>query len=284
MTLPLLQGSLIIMWTCPACTKNLQLDNKTWRCLNGHAFDQAKEGYVNLQLAQERKSKAPGDSAEMISARRTFLNANHYSPLVVAITKMAKKHCQLDHIRLFDAGCGEGYYLNHVCTALEKDSLTIEGLGCDISKPAVQKAAKAYKSRQFSVASTFKIPLENNSVDVILQVFAPLSESEVFRILTLSGVWISVNPASRHLSHLKALIYKQSLEHKTNVKNDERFVLLEQQTIQFDMELDSAESRLALLKMTPYYWQTSEQAKQNVASELKVCEAHFDIKIWKKAQ
>lgn len=41
----------------------------------------AKEGYVNLLPVQHKRSRDPGDSAEMMQARRAFLDAGHYQPL-----------------------------------------------------------------------------------------------------------------------------------------------------------------------------------------------------------
>src|SRR4051812_12453393 len=52
------------------------------RCANGHAFDQARHGYVHL--GPGRKLPA-GDTAEMVAARVRFLAAGHYAPLRAAI-------------------------------------------------------------------------------------------------------------------------------------------------------------------------------------------------------
>jgi 23S rRNA (guanine745-N1)-methyltransferase len=41
-------------------------------CENGHPFNIAKEGYVNLLLSHQRKSKHPGDDPDMVMARRRF--------------------------------------------------------------------------------------------------------------------------------------------------------------------------------------------------------------------
>jgi len=46
-------------------------------CALGHSFDVAKEGHVNLMVG--RGSRATGDTAEMLAARRRFLDAGHYT-------------------------------------------------------------------------------------------------------------------------------------------------------------------------------------------------------------
>lgn len=51
----------------------------------------AKEGYVNLLPVQHKRSRDPGDSAEMMQARRAFLDAGHYQPLRDAIVNVLKE-------------------------------------------------------------------------------------------------------------------------------------------------------------------------------------------------
>jgi 23S rRNA (guanine745-N1)-methyltransferase len=57
----------------------------SFSCPQRHQFDIAKEGYVNLLPVQHKRSRDPGDSAEMMQARRAFLDAGHYQPLRDAI-------------------------------------------------------------------------------------------------------------------------------------------------------------------------------------------------------
>ena len=58
---------------CPVCSAPLAPQGKMYDCENGHPFNIAKEGYVNLLLSHQRKSKTPGDEPEMVMARRRFL-------------------------------------------------------------------------------------------------------------------------------------------------------------------------------------------------------------------
>ncbi|MHB8457562.1 MAG: putative RNA methyltransferase, partial [Acidimicrobiales bacterium] len=68
-------AALTAPWICPVCRGRLCLSElgQQWACPLGHSFDVAREGYVNLLLAGQRRSRQPGDSAEMVSARRRFL-------------------------------------------------------------------------------------------------------------------------------------------------------------------------------------------------------------------
>ena len=60
-------------WQCPLCGGPLT-GERDLKCPSGHCFDRAKEGYWHLLPVQSMRTKAPGDSKEMVAARRAFLN------------------------------------------------------------------------------------------------------------------------------------------------------------------------------------------------------------------
>jgi 23S rRNA (guanine745-N1)-methyltransferase len=68
-------------YSCPLCHAPPTRSGNSYLCPQRHQFDQAKEGYVNLLPVQHKRSRDPGDSAEMMQARRAFLDAGHYQPL-----------------------------------------------------------------------------------------------------------------------------------------------------------------------------------------------------------
>ncbi len=72
---------------CPVCREGLSLSGRTWRCVNHHSYDIAKQGYVNLHVVQHKHSKNPGDTVESVQARRAFLSDGFYAPLQQAIVK-----------------------------------------------------------------------------------------------------------------------------------------------------------------------------------------------------
>src|SRR5579859_299613 len=69
-----------VILTCPICRAPLSESGRTLRCPRGHAYDVTREGYVNL-LARQR----PGDTREMLTARRRFLERGHYGALSDAL-------------------------------------------------------------------------------------------------------------------------------------------------------------------------------------------------------
>jgi 23S rRNA (guanine745-N1)-methyltransferase len=269
------------MWICPACQQALEQNPDSWRCVNGHSYDIGKEGYVNLLLANQKRSKEPGDNKAMVNARRAFLEQGYYQPLANKLIELARQQLgeKTTDISLFDAGCGEGYYLNHLVTGLAAKSSDIAAYGSDISKIAVQKAAKKHPGCQFSVASSFNIPLPAESQHAVLQVFAPSSSEEVRRILKIGGFWLQVNPAAGHLRQLKQAIYDSPEEHKMLSEVPAGFSLHYEQTLSFDMELTDEASRLNLLMMTPYYWTATKDKISSLVATMSHLTADFHLRV-----
>ena len=58
---------------CPKCFEALEKHDHVYKCPNGHSYDIAKEGYVNLMLANQKHSKEPGDSKESLRSRQSLL-------------------------------------------------------------------------------------------------------------------------------------------------------------------------------------------------------------------
>ena len=124
---------------CPVCKTKLLLKEKTWRCEEGHSYDQAKQGYVNLHVVQHKHSKNPGDTPESVAARRQFLASGAYQKLQQKIVEVVST---LSAIRAMDIGCGEGYYTQAMANEIP------HLIGVDIAKNAVQIAAKQDTQKQ----------------------------------------------------------------------------------------------------------------------------------------
>ena len=80
------------IFICPVCSSLLSRDGKSYTCINNHTYDISKEGYVNLLLANQKQSRDPGDSKEMLDARKSFLNKGYYKPLARSIASIIIKH------------------------------------------------------------------------------------------------------------------------------------------------------------------------------------------------
>ena len=232
---------------CPVCRAPLASETKTWSCAKGHGFDVAREGYVNLLLAQQKSSREPGDNAEMIQARADFLQAGHYAPLRAAVTDALHPLQSQD---LLDLGCGEGYYTD----AMRGVAAAVTGL--DISKPAIQRAAKRYPGITWLVASGARLPVADGSLDTVCCLFTPLHVAEIQRTLKPRGHVLMVTPAADHLWTLREKLFDDVQRHEPDKflpAFGEEFELHQQAEVRFALRLQQPDLRY-LLMMTPYAW------------------------------
>ena len=242
------------MWQCPLCASPLsEQTNQPWRCDNGHSFDVAKQGYVNLLPVQFKKSLQPGDDKAMVQAREAFLNAGFYDPLIQAIGADIRTHRGDNTVRsIYDAGCGEGYYLRQLSALLDDPQIVYQGN--DIAKNAVIRAAKQAQQHhltqhQYVVASSFHLPLQSNQIDVLLQIFAPIDSAEALRVLNTGGLWYQVVPNQTHLQEFKAHLYDTVTPHAPQALPD--IALVRELDVAFTLTLTSIQ-KSQLFTMTPY--------------------------------
>jgi len=245
---------------CPLDGKPLHLNERSWRCDNNHSYDVAKQGYVNLLPVQNKRSKDPGDSKAMVQARREFLEQRYYEPLAQALADTVL--AQGDQA-LLDAGCGEGYYLRYLVEQGEQKGTDLSVAALDVSKWAVQAAAKRDKRLSWIVASNNSIPLDDNSVDTILCLFGFPVEAEFKRVLKPGGRLIMVDPAGGHLKELKAIIYsEQKFKNETLPITDSAFELASEQRVTFQFELNNNDAVRNLLTMTPHLYRSSAEGRE----------------------
>ena len=120
----------MIQVICPVCGAALEPQGTAWRCVQGHCFDVARQGYVNLLTVTQKHSRHPGDTREMVAARRAFLDAGWYAPIAKTLADLVRRFCP-ETASVLDAGCGEGYYLSQLGWVPER-------WGIDISRDAVR--------------------------------------------------------------------------------------------------------------------------------------------------
>jgi 23S rRNA (guanine745-N1)-methyltransferase len=266
---------------CPLCRTPLQQINNTQVCTNNHHFDIAKEGYLNLLPVNAKNSKNPGDNKEMMNARRAFLNSGGYQPLAEKITELVTKLlADRERATLLDIGCGEGYYTNMLANTLP-ESVTINAL--DISKIAIRYAAKRNKRINFCVASAYDVPLENNSLDLLLRIYAPSSDSELQRLLKNGGYLLTVTPAPRHLLQLRERIYQQVHKHAQENRAPAGFTKIEQLNLAYPLQINDAQTLQDLIKMTPFFWKFNKQIMTELSAEKSwSIECDFNIEVYKR--
>lgn len=261
---------------CPKCKSAMTDNGKSLVCENGHCFDKAKSGYVNLLMSNQSSDKRHGDDKIMVNARTDFLSSGCYDPLIEKAADLCRKYTK-DGGLIIDSGCGEGTY-----TAKIAENTNARVCGIDISKEAVNRAAKNHKNIDFCVASCFDMPIPDKTADTVVNIFAPDANSEFLRVLKSGGILICALPDTEHLFELKKAVYDSPVKNPPPVLLRDGFELIEKCSISFDFTVDNIRLN-NLFMMTPYYYKTSadDQKKLNKITNLEIT-AQFLITVYKK--
>lgn len=254
---------------CPICHQPLHKENRTWKCPNNHAFDQARQGYVNLC----RKQKVTGDNEAMSAARTRFLESGAYDFLREAI---AKKIHDLHPRMHIDLGCGEGYYTRRFAKEVE------DGYGIDLSRPSIAHAAGQDKQTQYIVGSIFELPFADQSADLLTSIFTPIPAKEARRVLKEDGLLITVGPGKSHHKELKEVLY-ENVRLNDEPKQPEGFELVDRTELS---ELVHVDDVWSLLEMTPYRYKSPAEGLERVKNLKNGLDVTFDfvISTWRKAK
>lgn len=181
---------------CPYCGAGLTRRERTLYCPERHAFDIARQGYVNLLPGDARPGA--GDTLAMVEARKRFLAAGHYVGVSAELARSAAAHCSSDGC-VVDAGAGTGHHLACVLDRLPDRT----GLALDRSKYAVRRAARAHPRAGAAACDSWRgLPVRDGCAAVVLDVFAPRNGAEFRRILRDDGVLVVVTPTPGHLREL----------------------------------------------------------------------------------
>lgn len=244
------------LFACPVCGEPLGDVKGSARCPNGHSFDYARSGYINLTLASGRGGRI-GDSAEMVRSRKEFLAAGHFQPLGVALAEAADEALAGEpEGAIIEIGCGTGYYLAAVTEVLRQGRWPGAcGFGFDLSKPAVDGAAKAFPQLRFAVADVEAgIPLVDSGAALALSVFAPRPGAELGRIVAPGGGLLVAFAGPDHLRRLRERLDLLDVGAEKLERLRERlapwFELAATASVGYELEL-SAEDARRLVSMGP---------------------------------
>ena len=248
---------------CPICGEELSRIEKQYRCGNGHSFDMARQGYVNLLPVQQKRSLNPGDTREQVLGRRAFLETGCYAPISDALNETARALGASGPI--LDVGCGEGYY-----SARLADALGAELTGLDISKEAVRCAAAKYKGPQWLCATAAHLPVADRSAGVVTSLFALTMAEEFRRVLRPDGYFFQVLAAEDHLLGLKSIIYPElKFKEKNTVPQVPGFQLVKTVPIRFTFTVEGEQVR-NLLGMTPHVFRITKEGAARLAATEKL--------------
>jgi len=270
----------------------------------GHTFDVAREGYVNLLPAGGRKDAVHGDTRAMLRSRRDFLGREHYRFLASALTglcvdALATSTRAPGERAVLDVGCGEGYYLHQLQQALSNPmngpmepgayQLTPILYGMDLARDAARLAAKRSSQLRITVGNTMvRLPFGTESINVLLNLFAPRNPREFARVLDAHGTLVVVIPAPGHLQEIRELVplLPIGFDKEAHVIDQFRefFEPIDRQSVGASLQLQPADIRL-LIGMTPNAWFVPEDRLSSLDGiEVLPTQARFILMQFRKAR
>ncbi len=179
--------------SCPHCRAPLNLAGPVMRCPQGHSYDVARQGYVNLLEGPE---PANADTPGMLAARARVLAAGVFEPLAEVLAASGRGP------RLLEVGSGTAYYLR---ACLGSDAAAC-GIALDVSRAAARIAARLDRRIAAVVADVWRpLPVSDHCVDTVLAVFAPRNLAEFARVLAPGGRLLVATPEPGHLAGLREL-------------------------------------------------------------------------------
>jgi 23S rRNA (guanine745-N1)-methyltransferase len=266
---------------CPIDGAALQMAEGTaLRCTQGHSFDRAREGYYNLLVVQHKASRDPGDSRDMVAARRRILEAGLFAPIAGRVCEIVARWAggpePAERFAVVDAGCGEGYYLAQIAKVHATAAAgRLQLAGIDISKWAIQAAARRDAACFWAVASNRHLPFMPASVDLVLSMFGFPVWDQFAGLQPAGGHVLLVDPGPDHLIELRAIIYPEvrpttppTLEAAARAG----YELADEQRLRFPVVLNGVAQIADLLAMTPHDHRAPLAGRQVLArlSQLEV--------------
>ena len=227
--------------TVRACARPLTADGTRLVCEQGHSFDIARRGYVNLLGPQDRRSRDPGDSAPAVAARKRIHAAGLAAPLLEAVAEALNAQ---PADRVLDVGCGDGYFLGEI-----QSRSGFEGEGLDISTPAVEAAARSYPACSWIVANADRfLPYPDRSISRLMSITARMNPSEFHRVLQSGGRLLIAVPGPEDLVELRGEGRDRS--DRTREEFDSAFVLIEQRRVSVSVAV--TQQQVADLRLSIY--------------------------------
>ncbi|MCC7012775.1 MAG: methyltransferase domain-containing protein [Planctomycetes bacterium] len=262
------------------CGADLERVQRLWRCSAGHCFDVARSGYVNLLQPQDRRSLDAGDSRRTVEARRALLDAGFGAALRQCVQTLASTVALEHGAAVVDFGCGDGHFLDAVCTALG-----CAGVGLDLSPHAIESAAKRHAHGIWVVANADRrLPLRTGVFGLALSIDGRRPGAEAARVLSERGTWLIAIPADDDLCELRETVLGESRP-RAGIERVEAelrglFQLHEKRTARATLRLDRNDlERLALA--TYRCARRAEREKLESLTHLDVTTSH-DVLLFRR--
>ncbi|MBQ6235391.1 MAG: methyltransferase domain-containing protein [Clostridia bacterium] len=253
----------ITLLRCPICGAAFSTTGASLVCQNGHTFDPSRKGYVHFapNVAPSRYDK------ELFEARRRILEAGFYDGVIEAIRAAMPKKPDV----VLDAGCGDGTFTKRL-----QGKTTV---GIDLSKDAIQLAARGGGPILWAVGDLTRLPIADASADVVLNLFSPAHYAEFTRVLKPDGTLLKLVPQQGYLKEIRALmgdrLRKEQYSNEAVVSHlSERFRIADRTRVTYTLPL-TREQAGDLIRMTPLTF----GAEPDMLDALSLSEITIDVEI-----
>jgi 23S rRNA (guanine745-N1)-methyltransferase len=232
---------------CPICSAPLLRAGRSYACPNRHNFDLSREGYLSLLHGRSNYQQV-GDDKQMIQARVRA----HQLPAFQELARAVSGHLPADGTGhgILDIGCGDGFFLDQVTRAAPAAG---PGIGVDISKEALARAARSYPGLFFvrTDAADHPLPFGDSSFGLVLSIFAPRPVDEIRRVLRPDGYWLIVTATPDHLGELREFLPLAAIgPGKLDAPTSRSFSVLHSKTMRYERKVAQSDM-VALIEMSP---------------------------------
>jgi 23S rRNA (guanine745-N1)-methyltransferase len=195
----------------------------------------------------------------MVNARRRFLATGAFDPLTNALAEIATQ----ERVNVvLDVGCGEGRHTRSMSADIV--------MGIDAAKTAAAAAARADPRGWYAVANAADLPVPDESIDLLLNVFGPIVPLELARVVRRDGIVVAAHPRPAHLEELRTLVFARNTGPRT-VKPPLRnarawFTETGTVSITFPVAIPDESVLADLFAMTPYQWHAPIDIHERLAA------------------
>lgn len=234
-------------FACPLCGKQMRVWGSGMVCEKRHCYDISKRGYLNF--AQRNSTKIYNE--ELFEHRRFLYHYGFYDEVIKVMNALVTAHIShCGEYTVVDAGCGEGTFLTKLCNQIKGRKI-----GFDISKDAILQASRSAKEILWLVADLVNIPLKDNCVDVLFNIFAPANYRSFHRVLKKDGIMIKVIPGAEYLKELRDAVGPRG---KINGDDEEQVIrylsqymkIVDKKRVYYKVDVNREQLR-SWVKMTP---------------------------------
>lgn len=242
---------------CPHCDEALSLSGKNLVCSNNHQFDASKQGVYVLLKSSLKDDKLY--NRELFESRRCIMEAGMYESVYPHLLKYIKED---DYV--LDMGSGEATHDKMLRSA--KD---FHILGIDLAKEGVKLSSDFFADGVLSLVSDLsRLPIQSESIDVILNILSPSNELEMARVLKDDGLVLKLVPKENYLIELRESLGME--KYSPLDPNFKLFNCVERISIKDIFELKD-DLFFDLLNMTPLtHHQTNAEKLSQITLDLEV--------------